>query len=296
MSITFKLFSIFSGLLATSFLVLGGGPAALACSPGATAASGVSHGSAIYSGSVTVCVGMQTTTPALPPATSSIAPKPATGIIVKPVTKPVACPTAQQKKMMPRSADAAERWIKSLCTTAKSAAVSTPIPAVKTPPVTLAPVSTSYNSAAVSFSPNPLRATVRPSTKFTAGDSTSFSSNPSLHYGSQSILGRQAEVQFAPAWLGWQFSDGARQQGVDIKRSFDSAGKYQAWAIANYFVSYRVIGESTWVQLPGQISVLSNVIDLEAAIKLPEIAPSPKRGLLVGDNCSSSPVSWGCTP
>lgn len=293
MSITSKLATACSSFFIASTLVFFEAPAALACSPDAASGSGVTHGSAMYSGSVTVCVGMQNTNP--PQQNPATAPKPSTGIVIKPVPKPAPCPTAAQKKQMPKSPNAAERWVLSLCGS-PAKPVAKPAAPAKPAPVTLTPVATTYNSAAVSFSPNPLRATVYPAAQFTAGDVLSFSSNPSLHYGSQLVLGRQAEVQFSPAWLGWQFSDGPRLQGVDIKRGFDSAGKYQAWAIANYFVSYRIVGESSWVAVPGQISVLSNIIDLDATQQIPKVAPSPKRPLLVGGFCSQSPSSWGCIP
>ena len=283
MSINSKLSVAFSSLLITSALVFVEAPVALACSPGGAGSSGVSHGSAMHSGSVTVCVGVQTTTPT---TVTPTAPKPASGITVKPVAKPV-CPTAAQRKQMPKSADAAERWVKSVC------APSKPVASKPVAPVNITPVATSFNSAAVSFSPNPLRATVHPAAQMVAGENATFSSNPSLHFGSQLVLGRQAEVQFTPAWLGWQFSDGTRIQGVDVQRSFEQAGKYQAWAIANYFVSYRVVGESTWQALAGQISVLSNVIDLDVSIKIPQPTQAPKR-LLVGGECGASPTSWGC--
>jgi hypothetical protein len=161
--------------------------------------------------------------------------------------------------------------------------------------VILTPVETSYSSAAVSFLPNPLRARVHPGPKAFAGESLTFSSNPTLHIRTQSLLGRQAEVRFAPAWLGWQFSDGPRKQGTAITRSFDAEGQYQAWAIANYFVSYRILGESNWQAVPGQVSILSNVIKLNVKVKLPEATPSPSaRPLLVGDTCDSNPRNWGC--
>jgi hypothetical protein len=288
MSITSNLAITISSLLVTSALVFVEAPIAMACSPGGAGSSGVSHGSAMHSGSVTVCVGVQTTTPAIAPA----APKPSSGITVKPVAKPV-CPSAAQRKQMPKSPDAAERWMKSVCgSPIKSAAKPPAAPA----PVNITPVATSFSSAAVSFSPNQLSATVYPSAQLIAGESASFSSNPSLHYGSQLILGKQAEVQFTPAWLGWQFSDGPRVQGVDVKRSFDQSGKYQAWAIANYFVSYRVVGESAWQPVAGQISVLSNVLDLDVSVKIPVVPPKPTKLLLVGGDCSDNPKSWGCLP
>jgi hypothetical protein len=182
MSITTKLFSVFSSLLVTSAVLLVDSQVAMACSPNTPVGSGVSHGSTIYSGSVTVCVGVQTTT-SQPPVTSPTPPKPGGGIILKPVTRPTVCPSAEQKKLMPKSPDAAERWIKSIC----ASPVKPPIvskPAIPTPPrpVTLTPVSTTYDSAAVSFSPNSLRAKVHPSANLNAGEVAVFSANPSLHY------------------------------------------------------------------------------------------------------------------
>jgi hypothetical protein len=289
MSISSKLAVSISSVFIASALVFVEAPVALACSTGGAASSGVSHGSAMHSGSVTVCVGVQVTTPAAPAQT---APKPATGITVKPVAKPV-CPTAAQRKNMPKSPDAAERWIKSVCAPSKPAASK---PASPKAPVNIAPVATTFSSAAVSFSPNPLTASVYPAAQLVAGDIGTFSSNPSLHYGSQQILGRQAEVQFSPAWLGWQFSDGTRIQGADVKRSFEQSGKYQAWAIASYFVSYRLVGETAWQAVAGQISVLSNVLDLDVSVKIPAVPPKPPKLLLVGGECSANPKSWGCLP
>ena len=288
MSIISKLAVTCSSLLITSALVFVEAPVAMACSTGGSGSSGVSHGSAMYSGSVTVCVGVQTTTPAV---TTPTAPKPASGITIKPIAKPV-CPTAAQRKQMPKSPDAAERWVKSVCAPSRPTAAKPASP----PPVSFTPAATNFASAAVSFSPNPLKATVYPAAQLPAGEAFTFSANPSLHYGSQVILGRQAEVQFSPAGLGWQFSDGVRTQGVEIKRSFEQSGKYQAWAIASYFVSYRVVGETAWQAVAGQISVLSNVLDLDVSIKIPAVPPTPPKLLLVGGDCSTNPKSWGCLP
>jgi hypothetical protein len=288
MSITSKLAVSLTSLLICSSLVFIEAPVALACSPGGAGNSGVSHGSAMHAGSVTVCVGVQTTFPA---TVTPSAPKPASGITIKPVAKP-ACPTAAQRKRMPKSPDAAERWIKSVCAPSKPVSK----PAAPAAPVNITPAASTYNSAAVSFSPNPLRASVHPSAQLITGDGARFSSNPSLHYGSQLILGRAAEVQFSPAWLGWQFSDGTRIHGVDIERSFEKAGKYQAWAIASYFVSYRVVGETAWQSVAGQISVLSNVLDLEVSAKTPAVPLKPAKLLLVGGECSVNHGDWGCSP
>jgi hypothetical protein len=285
MSITSKLAVTFSSLLITSALVFVEAPVAMACSTGGSGSSGVSHGSAMHSGSVTVCVGVQTTTAAV---TTPTAPKPPSGITIKPVAKPV-CPSAAQRKQMPKSPDAAERWVKSVCNPSPSSASKPASP----PPVSFTPTATSFASAAVSFSPNPLKASVYPESQLPAGETFTFGANPSLHYGSQVVLGRQAEVQFSPAGLGWQFSDGTRIQGVEVKRSFEQTGKYQAWAIANYFVSYRVVGETAWQAVAGQISVLSNVLDLDVSVKIPAVPP---KLLLVGGECSANPKSWGCLP
>jgi hypothetical protein len=243
----------------------------------------------MHSGSVTVCVGVQVTTPS---ATNSAAPKSAPGITIKPAFKPV-CPTAAQLKLMPKSPDAAERWIKSVCPPSRPVSSK---PVTPKAPVSITPAATTFSSAAVSFSPNPLRASVYPVTQLSSGDTATFSSNPSIHYGSQLVLGRQAEVQFSPAWLGWQFSDGTRIQGVDVRRAFEQAGNYQAWAIASYFVSYRLVGETAWQSVPGQISVLSNVLDLEVLLQTPEVSTKQPKLLLVGGECSVNTGSWGCLP
>jgi len=287
MSITSKLSVTISSLLITSALVFVEAPVALACSTGGAASSGVSHGSAMHPGSVTVCVGVQTTTPA---TVTPSAPKPPSGITIKPVTKP-ACPSAAQLKQMPKSPDAAERWIKTVCAPGKPAASKPPAPPA---PVNITPAASTYNNAAVSFSPKPLKATVYPGTQLVVWESAKFSSNPSLHYRSQLILGRQAEVKFSPAWLGWQFSDGTRIQGVQVERSFEKAGKYQAWVIASYFVSYRVVGETSWQSIAGQISVLSNVLDLEVSVNTVEVPTKPSKLLLVGGECSANQGDWGC--
>lgn len=282
MSIRSSLTLTISSLLVTSALVFVEAPVAMACSTGGAGSSGVSHGSVIHPGSVTVCVGVQTNTSQAPV-------KPPSGISVIPAAKP-ACPSAAQKRLMPKSPDVAERWVNSVC--------ASPIKSVSKPaaPVNITPIATSFNSASVSFSPNPLTATVYPGPKVTAGQMAAFRSNPSLHFESQQILGRQAEVQFKPAWLGWQFSDGPRVQGINVKRVFEVAGKYRAWAIASYFVSYRVVGESTWQYVPGQISILSNVLELDVSVNIPAPPDKPPKPLLVGQDCSANPGSWGCVP
>jgi hypothetical protein len=289
MSITSTIAISLSTLFITSVLVFIEAPMALACSTGGAGSTGVSHGSAMHAGSVTVCVGVEETKSAAPIRS---APKPAPGIKIKPVTKP-ACPTSAQRKFMPKSPDAAERWVKSVCSPTKPAASKPVTPKV---PVSLTPEETTFSSGAASFSPNPLRANVYPSPQLGSGEIASFRSNPSLHFGSQLVIGKQAEVQFTPTSLGWQFSDGIRMQGVDVKRQFEQAGKYQAWAIASYFVSYRLVGETAWQPVAGQISVLSNVLNLDVSVKIPALPAKPPKLLLVGGECSANPGSWGCLP
>ena len=332
-----------AGVLIAASLVVFDAQVAMACSSGGSSGSGFQHGSSLGSGSVTVCVGSsgtragssttQTITktvtvkvPVKPPPknTAKPPPKPAAKPVAKVLAKPApviakpSCPSASVMASMPRSADAAERWIQSICPSVAKP-LAAPKPSVKpipkpapkvTPKVT---AKTKYktkkvtetivietpgyfysNSDAVSFYPNSLRALVTPTKVLGIGQLASFSSNPTAHYGISSVLGRQAQVHFVPVESGWVFSDGVSERGADTSRSFSAAGEYQVMAWANYQVSYRLVGETNWQPVAGLLGVESNVLEIKVGASNLKADQLSQGLLLVGSDCSFKPGAFGC--
>ena len=298
---------------------------ATACSGGGSSSSGLSHGSKMGSGSVTVCVGSSSSSPGST-STQTITktvtvpvppkPKPAPKSAPKPAAKPVAtsapkpvvtqssCPSASQLSSMPRSADAAERWVESVCSPAPkviSAPKPAPKPALKTRTFTITETITidtpgDFSSAAdyVDFSPNPLVASVFPAKILSIGQLAKFSSNPSSHFGSAIVLGRQAEVHFVPGASSWKFSDGSSLAGVDTQKAFKSAGKYQVQAFVEYQVSYRLLGESAWEAIEGTLLIESNTLEIAVGAFNFKADRGSQGALLVGADCTGRAGAFGC--
>jgi hypothetical protein len=299
---------------------------ASACSGVGSTSSGLSHGSKIGSGSVTVCVGSSsssagsTTTRTITkivkvpvPAKTKPAPKPASKPAAKPAkapirkttVTPVSCPSATQRASMPRSADAAQRWVQSICSPAPKKTVAAkkpkPKPPSKTKTITITetivvstPSRKTFSSDAVELSPNALVASVFPAKTLEIGELAKFSSNPSSHFSSAIVLGRQAQVHFVPKASSWKFSDGASLTGADTQRTFMSAGRFQIRAYVEYVVSYRILGESAWKPVAGTILVESNLLELEVGTLNPIQDPSPQGVLLVGEDCIGRMGVFGC--
>ena len=311
------------GVLVAAALVGFDSSIASACSSSGSSSSGLTHGSKIGSGSVTVCVksskssaGSTTTqtitktvtVPAKPKPVPKPLPKPVAKPAVKPapkpVVKPVTCPSSSQLARVPRSPDAAERWVQSICSSKpKPAAISKPAvkPVEKPKTITITetivieiPGRTTTSVDSVEFRPNPLVASVFPSNDLGIGVLASFSSNPRSHFGSAKVLGRQAEVHFVPKSSSWQFSDGLRLMGADTERVFSSAGRYEADSWVEYLVSYRLLGESAWKAVAGTLVIRSN--PLEITVLAAEIEDEQGNGgaLLVGADCVGREGAFGC--
>jgi hypothetical protein len=205
---------------------------------------------------------------------------------------------------MPRSADAAERWVQSVCSPAPkvvSAPKPVPKPTPKTKTVTITeeivietPGSFYSAADAVEFSPKALVASVFPAKVLSIGQVAKFSSNPSSHFGSAIVLGRQAEVHFVPASSSWRFSDGLSLAGVDTQRAFKSAGKYQIQAFVEYQVSYRLLGESAWQVVEGTLSIGSNTLEVAVGAFNFKADQSTQGVLLVGGDCIGRAGVFGC--
>jgi hypothetical protein len=205
---------------------------------------------------------------------------------------------------MPRSADAAERWVQSLCSPKPKVVAApkpSPKPALKTKTVTITetitletPGNFTSSADAVEFSPNDLVASVFPSKILSIGQLAKFSSNPSSHFGSAIVLGRQAEVHFVPAVSSWQFSDGARLVGVDTQKAFRAAGKYRVQAFVEYQVSYRLVGESAWEAVEGTLLIESNTLEVSVGAFNFKADQSTQGALLVGADCIGRMGAFGC--
>lgn len=319
-------FSFASVLVATA-LVGFDTQLAMACSAGGSG-SGLSHGSSLGSGSVTVCVGSstgssgsswtQTTTKTVivkVPKKKKSTPKKSSNVAAKPVAKPtpaikpVSCPSSAQLSSMPRSADAAERWVAGVCSPAAKVAVA-PKPVAKisakpkqrfktrtiTETITFDSPGYSYSSSdEAEFYPNPLKASMAPGNILGIGQLASFSSNPSSHYGVSQILGKQAQVHFVPVQSGWSFSDGSTGVGADTSRSFQAAGKYQARAWVSYQLSYRLLGETSWQEVAGQLTVDSNTLEVLVGAMYLKGDQESQGMLLVGEDCSGRANAFGCS-
>jgi hypothetical protein len=296
---------------------------AMACSSGSSS-SGLSHGSKINSGTVTVCVGSSISSPGsstkqtitktvtvlVPPKPKSV-PKPAPKPVVKPkavippkpLVKEVSCPSASQMARMPKSADAAQRWVDSICSPVPKAAAAKPPakPAPKTKTITItetiyleAPGKTSSAVDTLEFKPNPLMASVFPATGLSRGQVAKFSSNPSSHFGSGIVLGRQAEVHFVPIRSKWTFSDGVVAEGADTERDFKTAGEYQIRALVEYSVSYRLVGKSAWQRVDGRLLIESNLLEVVVGAFGFKADQNSQGVLLVGADCLGRAGAFGC--
>jgi hypothetical protein len=156
------------------------------------------------------------------------------------------------------------------------------------------PGSSSSAADAVEFYPNPLAASVYPAKVLSIGQLAKFSSNPSSHYGTALVLGRQAEVHFVPLASSWKFGDGSQGAGVDLERAFRAAGKYIATAEVEYSVSYRLLGETSWQPVSGTLVVVSNPLEVLVGAFNLKSDQSTQGSLLVGADCIGRPGAFGC--
>lgn len=126
------------------------------------------------------------------------------------------------------------------------------------------------------------------------GQVATFSSNPSSHFGSAIVLGRQAEVHFVPLASSWRFSDGGVQSGADTQRAFKTSGKYQIRAFIEYSVSYRLLGESAWQPVEGILLIESNLLEITVGAFGFKADQSGQGVLLVGADCLGRAGAFGC--
>ena len=304
----------------------------LACSSGS---GSLEHGSSISNGSVTVCVGTNESSPGstkqrttttktvetTKPKQSSTKKSPAKKQPAKkapaksakpakqetPKKQVESCPTKSQLASMPKSADAAERWVKATCNPApKPVTNQKPKSKPKTKKETKTTVVTSITEVVstpssstrsrgqVTFTPQPLRAGYFPQRVLRVNESAVFSSFPALHFKNQLVIGKMAEVSFEPIAVSWFFSDRKSLSGVQVERSFSSAGSYQAIAKVSYGVSYRVLGASNWQSVPGSITLASPELQITVGQGSLPAEDDGQAVLLVGEPCALGQRVFGC--
>lgn len=270
--------------------------------------------------SVTVCVGAGSSSPGSS-TTTTITKTITTKVPAKPAAKPqpkpaanqapksqtpkpvvITCPSAAQLASMPKSPDAAERWVQSICSPVPKVAIKAPAkpkPKLKTTTITETvtietPGYSNFGADEEEFFPNPLTASVFPSKVLTIGQTASFTSNPVDHFSIATVLGRQAEVHFVPVSSSWDFSDLVISLGATTSRSFSKPGKILATAAVEYEVSYRILGDSNWEQIPGSLVVKSNTLEVSVGAFNFKGSNAQQGALLVGENCLRRPLVFGC--
>ncbi len=313
----------FASVLVAATLVGFDAQLAMACSSAGSSGNGLSHGSILGAGSVTVCVGSRTLNPGSsytqtitrvvavpgvskpkPPPVKAVkaAPKPASKPV--PAKSKVSCPSPAQIASMPRSADSAARWVQSICSPpAKAKTITRPSPTAKPKPSTKlitetitvrVPGSSSSSQAAAKFYPNPLRLSMSPDEDLRVRQLARFWSNPTSHFRSSAVLGKQAEVHFVPVESGIVFSDGLRQAGVDTSRFFDRTGAFRVRAWVSYQVRYRLLGETNWTSVAGVLRSESNILDVVVDDSDPKDDKNSYPALLVGETCGIYSTQFGC--
>lgn len=109
-------------------------------------------------------------------------------------------------------------------------------------------------------------------------------------------MGQQAEVHFVPISSSWDFSDLVIGFGSQFQRQFDRPAKIMATAATEYEVSYRVLGQSNWQQIPGSLVVKSNTVELLVGAFNFKGDQNTQGALLVGKDCLARPHVFGCDP
>ncbi len=117
------------------------------------------------------------------------------------------------------------------------------------------------------------------------------------HFKIGSLLGKSTQVQFVPGQPNWSFGDGMSAIGSSVNHRFATQGSHIVYASVVYAVSYRISGETNWVE-SGSITVADSISVLVASVANPPHLPTltPISNVrLVGQNCAENPHSFGCS-
>lgn len=294
--------------------------------------SGFAYGSQVDGESVTICASSESLIPArksvvktpvkssTKTSTSVTTRTPARiktvetkAVAAKKVTLPKSLrpATTAPKKLLPFqiAKPAAKAKLKSVTTPATTKTV-TKIKVVKGTAAKVAssvvPSAIANQNEAAAFSPIAMSASVSPGNQVEPQTPLLFNSDALAHFRVGKILGKSAEVKFTPVSMGWNFDDGSTGQGLSVQHAFASEGNYQVSARVVYAVSYRFIGQASWVAEPGTIAMIARLsiqVSAEAGgggnvggpITADDVAPTGGgRVALVGADCIQRPGSFGC--
>lgn len=88
------------------------------------------------------------------------------------------------------------------------------------------------------------------------------------------LFDQSAQIRFRPVQVSWSYSDRGSGSGTRYQRSFAEIGTYQATALVDYEVDYK-IGSGSWVSNAASWSLESNGLTVV-------VIDPPRRTLLVG--------------
>jgi hypothetical protein len=111
------------------------------------------------------------------------------------------------------------------------------------------------------------------------------------HVRNRMLLWYPSQVSFKPVRANWTFSDGEKEQGNSITRSWGATGSYRAQLAVDYSVRYRILGRTGWIVLPGNVTSRSAPIDLVVS---QGSAQEGEKVVLVHWNCFQKPLSPSC--
>lgn len=307
-------------------------PSWAGCRNAGGGASSFAYGSQVDGESVTICASSETVVPArksvvktntktITKTTSTVTIKTPARTATKTVSNP-ARPSAAKPIVLPKSLRPATSAPKKSFPfqpakpVVKTKTVVTPVVSkvVTKPKVTastttkikavIVPSIASSKNESAAFVPAAVSASVWPANQVEPRTPLFFNADALTHFRVGKILGKSAEVMFTPVSMVWNFDDGTSGSGLQVQHAFASEGNYQVNAKVVYAVSYRFVGQTSWLAEPGTISMIANLNVKVAAARSAVIADSPTenepeiaggaRVALVGSTCQLRPASFGC--
>jgi hypothetical protein len=142
-----------------------------------------------------------------------------------------------------------------------------------------------------SVTPDNPRVKLGGSANLAVGDSLAMSSIAVPHTRNRMLLWYPAQVRFKPMSYLWNFGDGQTSADKDASHIWAQSGTFTLRLTVNYSVKYRILGKSSWLVLPGQISAKSLPILINIGQNLPQDSSSVA---LVHWTCLQKPTAIGC--